>query len=254
MGDLKQKILACAKWRWEFVRRNPDYRKDYERICKQRESLSQEKAFCDKWQIDGRTMPDPTKSWEQLRKENTAQFIEEFKGWHGGTEVPAEFSKLIEEFEKDNATRALVNGGVRIIHGRMGARLDLEPNNLSANDLILHIDFNKINSIADLKKYVAHIIEGQAEIDLKTETGPFIKNIEPMQKRAKKYGTSLSYEEYLTAWDMKNSGADYAHIFKKLDPVGYKRGYTENERKRVKRIIARCEELILGGYKRITYP
>jgi hypothetical protein len=250
--EIKVKLLECARWRWEFMRRNPDYQADYHKCRTQGKS---EEAFCEKWEIDTRSMPDPAKSWEQLRREGTDRLIEKFKAQHIGMEIPTEFSKLIEDFEKHYATKAFLSDGVEIVHGRMGSIQDIDLANLSDNDLVLHIDFSKINSVANLKKYISHIIEEQAEIDLKVESGPFLvksKKIDPYSKRASKYG--IDYEVYLKAWDMRNSGADYKCIFKELDPRGYKRGYTEKGRDKIKWILKECEKLIFGGYKRITYP
>ncbi|MBC2733570.1 MAG: hypothetical protein HF981_04365 [Desulfobacteraceae bacterium] len=254
---IKVKILECAKWRWEFVRRNPDYKKDYDRIRNQGKSTSQEKAFCDKWQIDARTMPNPSKNWEQLRKNSAEQLIEGFNNQNDAAEAPDDSQNLFKEFDEYFATRPIVYGGVRIVHGRTRPLSDIEINSLSEDNLVLHIDFSRINSLLDLKEYVSHIIDNQAGVDLKIETGlgPFgvrYREIRPTPIKVKK--NRVDYATHLQAWDLVAEGKTRVQVAQIMFPTDCKNGVTEAETKRVQRYLNKCEELIFGGYKNITYP
>ena len=43
----RTKTLSAEGWAWEFLRRNPEYRKDYEKLCVERKKRKREASGTD---------------------------------------------------------------------------------------------------------------------------------------------------------------------------------------------------------------
>lgn len=116
-----EKRKLWAKYKWEFMRRDPEYIKAYEDIIME-PNKEKEKIYCRYFEILP-WMMDPGKSFEDLTKNNS--FMEAFF-----------ISKLI---------------------GKLPAVA--EKATKEKNLLIIEIDFNRINSIDAVKQEINHIID-----------------------------------------------------------------------------------------------
>jgi len=204
-SDREEEYLYWQKYRWEFMRRDPEYQKAYIEIepyfnnlfdSKLRDALSK----CEK--IYGlnlsNSLPDPKKSFEELFDVR---------------------NKLLD-FKKSYKCK------------------------LFEKKLMFCIDFEKVNSINELKKQISK------EID----NGLKQANIKKITKK------KTDFDLILKVGDLKSKGLTHQQIAKKVTPDEFdnknelKEPNPESATRNIGHYNESYKKLINGGYKDLKFP
>ncbi len=254
-----------ARWRWEFMRRNPEYIKDYHRfieIQEQQDADETRKAICKKWSFGFGIMYDPNTSFEKVVCSNSKSHQSDSLAW---------CRELLNKwlFQKDLEHKAVqIVRSIFLPDGRCGLCL----NKISADDLFVKINLGEINSIENLKKCVCDLIDehfyrGRAIQSLETlpandfgTEGPTVYvNFVPEERKPRKgQKYKVDYDSVLKVGDWKEKdGLTNQEIARKLFPESFKdsddeAANPESAIRMVSHYYKRYKELVNGGYKKIS--
>ena len=94
----RSKLSRFIRYRWEFMRRDPEYRSRYKEIAEIKKNdpnqpVEREKEYCREFGIRTGALPDPDKSFEEVfqitNDKNTDSVNHVFANIMFGTEAPA---------------------------------------------------------------------------------------------------------------------------------------------------------------------
>jgi hypothetical protein len=248
------------KWRWEFMRRNSAYKKDYEKVRKLHSKakyrplsiVEKEKTidgktyiddydlYCDtpeyqeekkiamKWGLN--TILDPNQSFEEI---TGRQFCKDETDW------------LHSLCFFDNEFQDIHSKAVKVLNSQ--DRGENKPwfvtrlGNIRNIDsyLDLHIDFDKINSLSKLKKEISELVNEH------------YKAYQKLQGKSQLY-TGIDYDLILKIGDMKDrESLTYNEIIEKVFPDDVD---PESARIKVIQHYNRYRELVDTGYINLTFP
>jgi hypothetical protein len=275
-----EKTFKWLKYRWEFMRRNKEYRRDFESVLEIRKKhkggngdywlspeAQQEKQYCEKWELKSSQMFNPEYSFEELIERGTNPD-------KGRNPLPA-LQSISNVLNRWLVIKAFQSDAVQYFNltSRESDKKYLVDalTNPTADDFFIHIDFSKINSIENLISSVSkllrdkHNFPGSDIIGFKDQRMTFgekngIELI--MRKRLKrKRLNSVNFDRYLRVGDMRENGMSFPQIAKEIfpdafddknEPIGY---YDpENARKKTEAFYKKYQELVNHGYKKILYP
>ncbi len=226
-NDRAQKQRDYAKYRWEFMRRDPEYRRDWEKAQEIRkrvkleeglkkvleetgvmvyppeyqEEYEQELALCKKYGLglDRAYMFDPDKSFEELTEYSPDFYI------------------------------SMINPSAVTLSSP-----DKDPKKVR-----IDIDFNNVNSIAELIRHVSDRLQEHYETI--------------SQDKTQRYG-GIDYDLLLEVGDLKEKEhLKHQEVAQKIDP----RKFRENPESAIRNVghyYKHYKELVNGGYKDLTFP
>jgi hypothetical protein len=256
------------KYRWEFIRRNPDYKDDYEKVlrlrkmaeekagvkiskdhdsyCKTQE-FKNEMAIIQKWGV--KKMWSPSESYDEisglqdLSASSNADSANRVLKWARG------------QFKKHEAEAALNESGLSCggLLENPSDRVDVETK--SSDDFgwtvstipsgyryfQINVDFEKIRSLENLKSAVCAKLE---------------MHYHNYKKKAGKKLYLADFDIILEVGDLKEAGWTNQKIAKKIYPRLFENKDANHEStiRNISHIYKRYKELVAGGYKHITYP
>jgi hypothetical protein len=259
---MEQENIEWRKWRWEFLRRNKQYRKDFSKLKELRKTPNfdwvREKEFCKKWGLNSSRMPNPDKSFEEIIE--TKSDRQDTKSW----------AKNL--LNKRLFFEGLSPGAVKEIRsfakadGTIGLQAT-EEDFVGKSKLILSIDFNKVNSFNALQDVITELMKrkfdsiGTQISDIKeTEDNFGEKTYEvTFSKKPKKSQTYLvDYDIILQVGDMKEKGFKNREIAKELFPRQFnednENANPESAIRKISNYWKKYRDLVNGGYSNITFP
>jgi hypothetical protein len=225
--DYEERAKEWAKFRWEFMRRSPEYRADYK---KAQDSLKDVKRVYNedfqvwevtgdiqpdlaaKYNLPGQTMIDPDISYVELLKNE--KFYD--------TETPA-FYTTLEKSVFDSSE---------------------DSGMFDQSKLIIEIDFDLVNSIRQLENYVTNLIRDfynkQLSLDIIDD------------KKSYRFAT---LEEILTVGDAYNNKTydSMMELAKDAIPSQFETD-PDSAKTKAGRCVKKYNELVNGGYKSLAYP
>ncbi len=215
----REEIIQWARWRWEFMRRNPKVRAAYRAVLKLRNRARfpasstkyygtaeylKERELKQKFAIPFRAtlFPDPSKPYEEIAKE---------------------YGSVL---------------GLSTLFFRMnGARFGFDPNDMEK--VTIRIDFGQVNSIEDLKAYLNQKIDEHLLICCCASN---------KRKRVNK----TDYDLILKIGQLREQGLSNLEIAKIVYPK--ETSELENAARKVGLLSQRFNELVQGGYDALTFP
>lgn len=235
----EERQIEMQKYRWEFMRRNPQYRGAYKKALKLRESYKravepvagperaghvelshayltssvgqEEKRLCDEFGLYSSCMINPDKSYDDLKD------------------------------GPDDMEKVCFFGHLFWSHY---AKLKWE-----GSHLIIDLDFSKINSVAALKKDLPKLIDVQGKNIYKRYMK---KHYEPEPKKGRR--AARDYERLLTIGTLKEKEKlKFIKIAKRVSPTQYKKDQ-ETARKQTNDLYKEYLEFVNGRYRELTYP
>lgn len=233
--------LNYSKWRWEFMRRDPEYQKDWQTVKEIRLKAGQplkaddvvlakykhckgfytEYHLCGKYGIQFPLMIDPETTFDDLLKQSWR------KGFYGE-----------EGFDWFRNTDKIIGKIVAPAQG-VDFSFDIQKN---PNKLMIEIDFLKINSIPQL----------QAEISRKIQ-----KYASRITRKPQVYG-GKDFDFIITVGEMKQGGLSASEIARKIRPRDFDnnndKGKPESAIRLVYETLKEYDRLIKGGWKDISFP
>lgn len=265
---MKQGKIEILKYRWEFMRRNPDYKRDYEKVlrlrkmadkkaglkisknydsyCKTKE-FKREIAILQKWGLN--KMFSPSKSYDEisgaqdLAASSNADPVNRVLKFAEGTFKQSEIKFAFDE------SGLSWNG----ISENPEDRIDVS--NISSDDHIwtrsiissgdryyqINVDFKKVRSLENLKSEVCDKLE---------------VHFHSYKKKAGKKTYITDFDLILEVGDLKEAGWTNQKIAKKLYPRLFdnKDANHESTIRNISHIYRRYKQLVADGYKHITYP
>jgi hypothetical protein len=279
-----KKLVECARLQWKFMRRNQDYRLDYNialelrmaagypsTIGKEKYKSSdeggKEKKISGKWfSSDVYLMLDPNRTWTQLLADpHNEGLVLNASPYMNLIEVPSEFTDDYRYINEYFLIKAFNVCAVKIVHDRIWSARNFKLSDLSPDDLVLQINFKNVHSLEELRNYVEKIIDEYASMEGKIETpGRSVytirpKIIEPI-KRPDKYKIGLEeadecirvYDECLRVWGAaeppKRPG------WGKIAAASLDKKERSRPDLTAAKCYRKCQELVSGGYKKIRYP
>lgn len=223
------------KYKWEFLRRNPDYKKDYNNRHKFIDSkapyleMLKNRHFYKKYGIA--FVFDPNLSYENLSKEINLK-----KGF--------DLTKDIFEWALDAEPSIIIDGVSDVPVSKIvddliedSVRDEIEKIQMK-NVVTLHMQVNLLRNETDLKNHFEKLIK--------------------FWKKTTKSTQWAMFDTYLQIWDYRNPKRSkkltFAKIAEKVYPQDSGKGIKSNilsaERKVIRNYNS-CESLIKGGYKHI---
>jgi hypothetical protein len=216
----------CCYYRWEFLRRNPEYRRDYKEFVK----------LCKKEGWDPETKPLQLEHWEKPDKQRRLKYgvvllenptkkipldkIEENPFW------PYFEDKGFKRPRWRSFLNPLYPKGEPVIIASRGSSDDEVEAPLN---LIINLTFPKTEIMARVKKLVEDAIEERKKVGLH------------VYRSRKRFDL---YDQYLKIWDLRKRGLTYKEIAAKVYPkepleyVSEQESDAEEHDKRVKELIA----------------
>ena len=231
------------RWRWEFMRRNPEFQSDYKKVQNLRKKskykpdhkivkgnvteypyvytpeAAKEREYCAKHDISLPFFPDPNKSFDELT----------------GGEPKFDEARGTYVFSAEQAHGHFYATRINPRAVKFYHRPGIE------NWVQVEINFNNVNSIDALKDHVSNLIQNHSE---------------KLEKR--KRLNHADYKLLLEAGDMSKNGLKHQEIAKKLFPrdfnINNEDANIESKIRTVGYYVKRYEELINGDYKKLTFP
>jgi hypothetical protein len=229
VDERKEKWL---RYRWEFMRRDPNYRKASEKA---------QGLFRD-------SNPSVLKLCRKLSKNFLiGEFYEGFK--HGESEltiikVPRLFLNYIEKFSPDSIIDVnksfdeLTQDDLDILNRSVGSSI-LNAHTIGS-ELEVSIDFENVNSIESLKRAITGLIDTRYKSYIKTIANAKVPKI-----------NMTDFDIILKAGDMRAKGMTNVAIAKELFPND------TNPESAVRKVGHHCKtyrELVNGGYRHFRFP
>lgn len=268
------------KYRWEFLRRNKEYQSDY-LMLKSKDNPSRYaalEAFYNKWGIS--MVLDPDKSFEELIhcKDDdpkiqrwVSMYFEsgidqQAVAWYYPYAPPSgevmspdrreeiektlrwidenlERKKKIIKLSDGNSVEVIEQGGTTTYSPQHNDCVITSTAYRSSRSILrIEIDFSRVNSIPKLKKEISN------RIDL--EVGRHLDDEEKLNK--------TDYDIILKVGDLNRRGLKDKDIARKLFPehfdINNYDARPESIIRNMNRLNARYEELVNGGFKKLTIP
>lgn len=228
---------SWEKYRWEFMRRNPEYKKDYSEF-----HMMLKKKGCPPYQPqnNGRLVLVTEDSFDDEVKNKKKELLCKYdiKELYN----PEKSYDELTDHASSNFEKAInINSACRIqlfSKALRGSGLKTESPDNNPMKLNIHIDFSKTNNLDTLKQCITDIIDTH------------IFNHNDIKKN-KRYDVDL--EPILSAGDMKKQGFKRKEIAKKIDPNGY-RNNPESAIRKISNYQNKYNELINGKYRELVYP
>lgn len=290
MEKINKEIIEWAKWRWEFMRRNPQYRDDYKEVEELRAKVKKTKNipaeerkhiaiiednYSKKWNINFGLL-DPDKSFEDLLRmpfEENVELLSNFLN-PGAVEVVAH--PLFDRKKREFTFSEISSDKRKEIIG------DRE---VTDEDFILHINFNKVNSLSSLKELVCQLIdnrykyiyeydkyievydltnEGSGEDSEPVAVDNKGEKIQPnrteyIPKKDKTRSYNIDYSVLLNVGDMKErDNMTNQEVAKSLFPRDFndenEGANPESATRKISHYYKKYKELVNDGYKMLLYP
>lgn len=256
--DIERKRL-WFKWRWEFMRRSPEYIKDWGEIKKQdHRELSEEKRQYLQEKYGLWPLQEPSLSFEEIceRKNNTWESLfEELWILHSGP--PA--------FEEIGTREYMINGQISFLKDFVLKKTTTK------DDVILHIDFSRVNSITALKNVLMKWIDMKYRVrkthlketdkDTILPTGEKLVHFELIDvENIPSVLSDIDYSTYIKIGDMKEKeNLTNEEIARELWPDKFQDTDDEIANpdgaiRNVSHHYKKYQQLVNGGYKKLSYP
>jgi hypothetical protein len=233
-----------AKYRWEFMRRSPQYIKDFETVERIRKDVALQAGLKPTWTdaSDFMTYPDGFKKEANMELDlcnkhglRTNTLLDPKKSFEEivGSDLPEELPKKNLQLSNQQLMGLFL---ASLINPPSAHFLDFdsdEPEKLS-----IEIDFKFVNSISILKRQIADEIQEHYDSELKD------------QKQKKMSGPG--YEVILRVGELKESGMTFEQIAEKIDPIKYKEKPVSTTRN-MGHYFKKYKYLINGGYINMTF-
>jgi hypothetical protein len=229
MRELPQAENQWLKYRWEFMRRDPCYRSAYVRA----------------------TVDIPIEIYEEMITgvEGVAE-IYHICGTYG-------LSKIIHpdlSFEELNEAdkEALALGGLGVCD-----EMDLSPRvRLDYNELVIYIDFARINSLDALKHKALALIDNKYKAYFEEVERRLTDEFRKVKKdqtytHHKKTIKLKDFERILTIGDLRQQGLTIEDIANQIFPGD---ASIESAIRKVRQHLKTYDALVDGGYINMTYP
>lgn len=252
----EEKVL---RWKWEFMRRNSEYREDYKKLQKRKKEKiyeQEEMKYSKKWSSGwlGK-MYDPDLSFEEILDSKASE--ENIVGY---------CKNILSQWA---FVKGLGSGAVREIQymmlpdGRFGFTncSDIEP-----GDYFLKINFDKVNSVNAVKKMVCSMIDSQYAFQKSAKQFTHTRRDDGTiqlhagknkvhTKKGQKY--EIDYDLVLKVGMLKEEGKTNAEIARKLRPRAFKDSddnpaNPESAIRQVSNYYKSYKEYVNGGYKKIS--
>jgi hypothetical protein len=272
-------VNSPEKWKWEFLRRNKGYRKDWIALNSQSKGkLKYEKTLLKKWSVNWDKMFDPEKSYEEIMG---------LKEYPVGEKKKLS-DKQVNERAKDLLDRFIFKKGLES-DAVKEVSVFCKENNIVIKDedlvrfcdpycLLISVNLKEVNSILSLKKAVFKIIERKANrIGIFSE-GKEPKNLKLMDSLAnlkervekgispiklkgkKRIYAGSDFEVVIQVGDLKAQKLTNEAIAKRIYPDQFKEPINENDPdpnpeaaiRKISHHLKRFNDLVNGGYKGIT--
>lgn len=277
-SDLNQTQFEFAKWRWEFLRRNEEFKKDHKRAVNLsgktekggKSAFNEELALMELMlygENDHFKFPSPTLSsitekitemsrkWElniPIHFLTPSLSLDEIVNYQES--LPLDLYPLARQMDLKNWRKSLLPGAllprvVKIVTETHGPRFTKPKQNI----LVLEIDLNKFNSFTSLTQEVKnHLIAFDIIRQAKLGTTPLNMNLKELKRKPKMY--LGEFEIVVMVGDMKEKdGLTNEKITEKIDPRKYREN-PESAIRNVSHLYKRYKHLVNGGYREITYP
>jgi hypothetical protein len=240
----REETIEWVKYRWEFVRRNPEYIRAYEEAQKLAEALKLPKTACsEEFSYKAQPSAESKSEYRQRTKElceplgvnrvdkdPRISFDQYFELWieHGGKDTD-DYYGAIEWFAMELGMWPPFN-------------YQLEPSPDRFDRVTLSIDLTKVNSIDALRDYIADTIDW-LWIEYQTRF-----------KQKKKTRKLTDYDLILQVGDMKDKeGLTERAIAKVLFPRDYKidneNANPETAERKVGQYYQKYKAIVNGGYR-----
>jgi len=230
-----------VKWRWEFIRRNPQYRKDrqqYHDIIEEIECSSEyERTYKGDYiyymPYKNSNESELTELTEIINRWDMKAFLDPDKSLDEMIETDSTFVE--GEWTQKDKKRALIfylnPSAVEIVEESE------TPKFTKGKHLVIDIDFTKVNSFSSMREEVIHYVE------------MYYNDIYFPKK--KRYMTD--YQLILMVGDMKEKQKlKNRQIAEKIEPRRFREN-PESAIRNVSYLFKRYKELVNGGYKSITF-
>lgn len=230
MAGLSEKELLWVKYRWEFVRRNADYRKlhEYEKTNRPIRSTNEKDSNCSYIDLFLITNPDPNLSFEDvlmlgfelgLTKDETVDFI--------------------KDIGSESAINIIGSHNMNPNDEQLSAMLKLIG---KGNSLCILINPSKINSIDTFKKtLLKHIDHMWSDYQAMNGKKPEMRLMDK------------EFELFLRAGDLRREGKTYIEIAKMLFPRDFNEEIEGKQRpesaiKKAEQYCRRYDYLVNDGW------
>jgi hypothetical protein len=234
------------KWRWEFLRRDPEYRQDFKDVQKLRKKAKYPPGYTEK---KGNIVyyPYPQTPEGEKEREYTAKYFLGLCVSHL-PDPNQSFEELIHGEPIWDAERGIfVNEGGQAFRRRLFAQaVNKEAVRCSAygetkTNIRINIDLDQINSIAQLKRYISEWLDYYVENFLGRSAG--------------KENYDKDYENIIKVGDFSRDNPNHTQesIASELYPDWYKKKPLSAVNTVGVR-LKKYKELIAGGWKKITFP
>ena len=169
-----QEKIKWLKWRWEFMRRNPEYIKDYKKVKRLRNKANantndknpyfltpegrKEKEYCTKWKLSSTQMFDPFKAFEELIEEGPGFFIKKGQSavdWpviisREKLSDPEELKRLMKSHNKYLVLEGLDPGAIKVLGKQVTSKNGKEKIVINRQEMIaMMVSGHKTRSVFD---------------------------------------------------------------------------------------------------------
>ena len=245
-NPIKRKI---AKYRWEFMRRTDEYRKDYQKIQSLRAAAEKEGAYVGSIQVG-------KKGWKDLISRTyamTRQFEEE-----AGIRSKYELAVMIDPGKRWDELNP---------HEKFHLKRDLSGVRLNESlhepgKVKIEIDFRRIRNISLLKKVLSEEIDfylyrdiGRKRLDLKE-----FPCLNLLEKDCRSDNGNSDFDKVLEAGDLEAAGVRPIEIARRLFPSAFRskaynaKDQMEAARTNTARLRAEYHRMVAGGYRELSFP
>jgi len=218
--DLEQRYRTYAKYKWECLRRNPDYQKDFDELAKPPDYFEEE-SNCD-WFM-----------WRRPGKDPDIKIIVAFqRKWK--LPHPVNYKYSIDEISLD-ATRERMYSWAKGHDYSIDS--DLVVKILNEYDDLRLLDFDAARDqvfddyIEEYKKNKKLVLEIDLEYDKETILatikywleliGQLKEFIAPEKPPTRERHSFDKYDDYLKVWDMRQKGLQFPEIAREVFPEDF---------------------------------
>jgi hypothetical protein len=253
----KSRWLEWVRWRWEFMRRDPEYRKAYEEAQGYREAAGfcfgpvvqrpdsvdysktpqgrEEAKLCERFDLRGLFLIDPDESFEDICEiikpaymKNQPKAVEELDpaqlGWLHDNLTSRSVKVTVKRFEEVKR-KAKVSFPIRVA---------------------FDIDFARVNSIDSLKDYISNLI------DWHWDNIRYLEKVEASRPNIHEGSAKATdFDLILKIGSLREENMTYRKIGEEVyqsdtDP--------ESAKKKAQNHAKRYKELTRGGWRILRYP
>lgn len=238
------------RWRWEFLRKNREFRLDYKRHQSLTESAKDNEAahnLCAKWGVEKIEVLNPDLSFDELIKPTDPNINKKFHELlvfsalcHGPITVNAPFCS--EEMTEEHETLVFLNGP-------------------PPRELVIKIDLNKVRRKDALKKEVLKIIDQHFEM---------VKNLNRLRSEGDRIACAIpeddlwqeggvnktDYDLILLIGELKEKKLTNEEIARKLYPHDFSinnyKGNQDSKVRLVSKFYQRYQYMVKDGFRYLS--